>query len=57
MEEGCLNANVIFDEIKAQGYTGGKTILRTFMQPHRPAVLTKATVRFETSPGHQAQVD
>jgi hypothetical protein len=57
MEEGCLNANVIFDEIKAQGYTGGKTILRTFMQPLRPAVLTKATVRFETSPGHQAQVD
>ena len=57
MEEGCLNANVIFDEIRSQGYTGGKTILRTFMQPLRPAVLMKATVRFETSPGHQAQVD
>jgi len=35
MEDGCLNANVIFGEIKAQGYTGGKTILRTFMQPLR----------------------
>lgn len=49
MEEGCLNANVIFDEIKAQGYTGRKTILRSFMQPLRPSVLSKATVRFETS--------
>ncbi|WP_278342890.1 helix-turn-helix domain-containing protein [Parageobacillus thermoglucosidasius] len=57
MEEGCLNANVIFDEIKAQGYTGRKTILRSFMQPLRPSVLSKATVRFETSPGYQAQVD
>jgi hypothetical protein len=31
--------------------------LRSFMQPLRPAAITKATVRYETSPGYQAQVD
>ena len=57
MEEGCLNAVVILDEIRAAGYTGGITILRDFMRPIRPQVSSKATVRFETPPGHQAQVD
>lgn len=57
MEEGCLNANVIYEEITAKGYTGGKTLLRLFMQPHRPTVIQKATVRFETPPGYQAQMD
>ncbi|WP_274654975.1 IS21 family transposase [Paenibacillus humicola] len=57
MAEGCLNAMVILDEIRAKGYTGGSTMLRLFMQPLRPAVLSKATERFETQPGEQAQVD
>lgn len=57
MEEGCLNANVIYEEIRAKGYTGGKTMLRLFMQPLRPTVIQKATVRFETPPGYQAQMD
>ncbi|TCP55503.1 transposase [Tumebacillus sp. BK434] len=57
MEEGCLNAVVILDEIRAAGYTGGITILRDFMRPLRPQVASKATVRFETPPGRQAQVD
>ena len=57
MEEGCLNAVVILDEIRAAGYTGGITILRDFMRPLRPQVSSKATVRFETPPGRQAQVD
>jgi len=41
MQEGYLNANVIFDEIRAKGYTGRKTILRSFMQPLRPTVIQK----------------
>ena len=57
MEEGCLNANVIYEEIKAKGYTGGKTLLRLFMQPLRPTMIQKATIRFETPPGYQAQMD
>lgn len=57
MEEGCLNASVILDEIREKGYTGSSTILRVFMQPLRPTVQSKATERFETKPGEQSQVD
>ncbi len=57
MEEGCLNAVVLFDEIKAQGYGGKKTMLRYFMNPLRPVVISQATERYETPPGQQAQVD
>ncbi|WP_166246135.1 IS21 family transposase [Paenibacillus turpanensis] len=57
MEEGCTNAMVLFDDIKAQGYSGSVTTLRYFMRPLRPIVASKATERFETKPGEQAQVD
>lgn len=57
MEEGCLNARVILEEIKTKGYSGGITTLRVFMKPFRPTVISKTTVRFETDPGYQAQVD
>ncbi|WP_052516629.1 IS21 family transposase [Paenibacillus popilliae] len=57
MAEGCLNARVILDEIREKGYTGSSTILRIFMQPLRPSIQSKATERFETAPGEQAQMD
>lgn len=57
MQEGCLNGAIILDEIKEQGYPGSDTILRDFMKPLRPEMQAKATVRFETAPGEQAQVD
>lgn len=57
MEEGCLNAVILFDEIKAQGYSGKTTMLRYFMSPLRPVVISQATERYETPPGQQAQVD
>jgi transposase len=57
MEEGCLNSNVLYEEIIAKGYTGGRTLLRSYMQPLRPVVMQKATVRFETPPGYQGQMD
>ncbi|MDQ6420480.1 IS21 family transposase [Paenibacillus sp. LHD-117] len=57
MAEGCLNARVMLDEIRERGYIGSITILRIFMQPLRPVVQSKATERFETQPGQQAQVD
>lgn len=56
MNEGCLNAVVLLEEIRERGYQGGPTIL-DFMQPLRPQVQALATVRFETPPGKQAQVD
>ncbi|GGJ13531.1 IS21 family transposase [Alicyclobacillus cellulosilyticus] len=57
MRIGVLNAERIFREIREQGYTGGITVLREFMHPLRPVVSAKATVRFETAPGEQAQID
>ncbi|WP_244297161.1 hypothetical protein [Brevibacillus antibioticus] len=54
MQEGCLNAIVLLDEIKEQGYSGGITTLRLFMNPIRPTVVSKATERFETPPGKQS---
>ncbi|SCM80999.1 Integrase [uncultured Sporomusa sp.] len=57
MDEGCLNAVVILDEIKFQGYDGKLTTLRNYMRPIRPIVATKASERYETLPGQQAQVD
>ncbi|WP_019224716.1 IS21 family transposase [Dehalobacter sp. E1] len=57
MNEGCVNAMILFDEIKAMGYQGRMTILRDFMKPHREQMRGKASIRFETPPGKQAQVD
>ena len=57
MNEGCVNANIIFDEITVLGYQGKSTILRTFMQPLRQSAMSKASIRYETPPGKQAQVD
>ncbi len=56
MEEGCLNAVVLYDEIKSKGYHGQIRLVRFFMEPHRPAVLKQATERYETPPGKQESV-
>jgi transposase len=56
IQDGVLNAEKLFTEIQAQGYPGGRSQVKAFVQPFRqrqPAV----TVRFETAPGEQAQVD
>ena len=57
MNEGCFNAVVIYEEIQSQGYTGKMTILRDFIKPLRKNRIAKASSRFETAPGKQAQVD
>ena len=57
LSEGVWNAVVILREIQAQGYTGGYTILRQYIQPKRALRAGKATVRFETGPGEQMQTD
>ena len=45
-------------ELVAQGFTGSPVIVRRFVQPLRAAARSAvATVRFETAPGQQAQVD
>jgi transposase len=51
------NATVLFDEIQELGYEGGLSILWEFVKPLRALVGEMATVRFETPPGRQGQVD
>jgi transposase len=57
LKEGVWNAVVILREIQAEGYPGGYTILREYIQPKRALRSGKATVRFETEPGEQLQSD
>jgi len=57
MEEGVFNCKRLLSEIGKQGYQGSWTSLKCFVQPYREARRQEATVRFETEPGEQAQVD
>jgi transposase len=57
LAEGVWNGVVILREIQAQGYEGGHTILRDYIQPKRAQRQSRATVRFETPPGRQLQTD
>jgi len=57
LTEGVWNAVVIWRELQAQGYPGGKSILREYIQPKRVLRPSRATVRFETAPGQQLQHD
>jgi transposase len=56
-EDPVSNAEVLFDEIREMGYNGGRSILKEFLHPFRQLAKEKTTVRFETPPGKQAQVD
>lgn len=57
LAENICNGEVILQEIKAMGYTGGRTMLRYYIQPKRKMLPGKKTVRFETQPGYQLQHD
>jgi transposase len=54
-----FNAVVLYRELKNFGFAGGYDQVRRFMRPHRLERRWSelATVRFETGPGEQAQVD
>lgn len=52
-----LSAVRLFAEVKAAGYTGGITQVRDYVARVRPRSEPEPVVRFETAPGHQAQVD
>lgn len=57
LAENVWNGEVILTEIKAMGYTGGRSMLRYYIQPKRKMRPSKKTVRFETQPGYQLQHD
>ena len=54
-----FNAAVLHRELTAQGYEGSYPSLARYLRPWRQERLSDetSTVRFETSPGEQAQVD
>ena len=57
--ETGLSSVRLLEELKQMGYGGSVDVVRRYLksldEPRR--LLTKATVRFETPPGEQAQVD
>jgi len=50
-------AQAVFEEIKERGYRGCYDTVKIFAKPLREEAQSKATMRFETPPGEQAQVD
>jgi transposase len=52
-----LSAVRLFAEARAAGYTGSLTQLKVFVRAVRPRPEPEPVIRFETAPGHQAQVD
>ena len=56
-EHPQLCATRLLREIRAQGYTGGISILRDHLRQIRPAAVREFEIRFETAAGEQAQVD
>src|SRR3989442_6251616 len=57
LSAGAWNAVVLLRELKQRGYGGGYSMLKEYLQPKRQAAREVAVRRFETPPGHQAQVD
>lgn len=57
MAEGVLNARKLYGEILAQGYPGKESKVREFVHERRPEKEPIGSVRFETAPGEQGQVD
>lgn len=56
LEIGCTSM-AIFKYIQKDGYTGSYSLVADFVKKHKEEQIKKATIRFETAPGVQAQVD
>ncbi len=52
-----VSSMAVFKFIQKKGYTGGYLTVNNFVKLHKNEEIKKATIRFETSPGLQAQVD
>ena len=53
------SAQVLFQELRARGFEGSYQTVKRFVQPLRTAeaLAERASVRFETPPGQQSQID
>jgi len=57
LEEAPYSAVRILEKIQEQGFDGGHSIVREYVRNKKEQFDEKATVRFETMPGLQGQVD
>ena len=57
LEEAPYSAERILEKIREQGFGGGHSIVREYVRNKKEQLDEKATVRFETMPGLQGQVD
>ncbi len=66
LRKGVTNSQVIFERIRAQGYGGGLTTVKTYVAAHRDLVPPKRRAvepqgnrgrRYETGPGEAYQMD
>lgn len=57
LDEAPFSAQRIYEKLVEQGFDGKYTIVREYVSSLKQTMDTKATVRFETMPGLQGQVD
>lgn len=57
LEEASYSAQRIFEKIAEKGYPGKYTVVKDYVRVKKAKLNAKATVRFETTPGLQSQVD
>ncbi|MBS5725704.1 MAG: transposase [Clostridiales bacterium] len=57
MEEAPYSAVRILEKLKEQGFEGKYSIVKEYVRSRKMDLDEKATVRFETMPGKQRQMD
>ena len=57
LDEASYSATRIWEKIKEQGFDGGYTVVKQYVRGKKEQLNEHATVRFETMPGMQGQVD
>lgn len=57
ISQGIFNCEVLLERLQELGYDGGKSILKDYVHPFRPARSAPAVQRYETPNGKQAQMD
>jgi transposase len=57
LEEAPYSAQRIWEKLAEQGFAGSYTVVKQYVRGKKEQLDEKATIRFETMPGQQAQVD
>ena len=57
MNQGIFNCVVLLEMLQGAGYSGGISIVKSYVHPYRPAKALPAVRRYKTPSGKQAQMD